>query len=181
MANAIIDGTDAVMLSAETATGKFPVQAVQAMDRIAQEIEDSHILEAGPHYDIPIDPGEDGKTPTERAIAGATVEAVRRLKAPLIMTFTTSGSTARVVSSFRPPVPILAITDNERTYRQLALVWGVIPIVCSEEASFTEMLACGREEALKRGLVQPGDRVVVTAGLPMHQPGTTNLIQVSVV
>jgi pyruvate kinase len=181
VANAIIDGTDAVMLSAETATGKFPVQAVQAMDRIAQEIEDSHILETGPHYDIVIDPGEDGKTPTERAIAGATVEAVRRLKAPLILTFTTSGSTARVVSSFRPPVPILAITDNERTYQQLALVWGVIPIVCSVEASFTEMLTCGRDEALKRGLVKPGDRVVVTAGLPMHQPGTTNLIQVSVV
>jgi pyruvate kinase len=181
VANAIIDGTDAVMLSAETATGKFPVQAVQAMARIAQEIEDSHILESGPHYDITIDPGEDGKTPTERAIAGATVEAVRRLKAPLILTFTTSGSTARVVSSFRPPVPILAITDNERTYQQLAMVWGVIPIVCSVEASFTEMLACGREEALKRGLVKPGDRVVVTAGLPMHQPGTTNLIQISVV
>jgi pyruvate kinase len=181
VANAIIDGTDAVMLSAETATGKFPVQAVQAMDRIAQEIEDSHILESGPHYDMPIDPGEDGKTPTERAIAGATVEAVRRLKAPLILTFTTSGSTARVVSSFRPPVPILAITDNMRTYQQLAMVWGVIPIVCAEDASFTEMLACGRQEALKRGLVKPGDRVVVTAGLPMHQPGTTNLLQVSVV
>ena len=181
VANAIIDGTDAVMLSAETATGRFPVQAVQAMDRIAQEIEDSHILETGPRYDMPLDAGEERKTPTERAIAGATVEAVRRLKAPLILTFTTSGSTARVVSSFRPPVPILAITDNERTYRQLAMVWGVIPIVCSEEASFTEMLACGRDEALRRGLVQPGDRVVVTAGLPMHQPGTTNLLQVSVV
>jgi len=181
VANAIIDGTDAVMLSAETATGKFPVQAVQAMDRIAQELEDSHILESGPHYDMPIDAGEDGRTPTERAIAGATVEAVRRLKAPLILTFTTSGSTARVVSSFRPPVPILAITDNLRTYQQLALVWGVIPVVCSEDATFTEMLACGRDEAIKRGLAQPGDRVVVTAGLPMHQPGTTNLLQVSVV
>jgi pyruvate kinase len=181
VANAIIDGTDAVMLSAETATGKFPVQAVQAMARIAQEIEDSHILESGPHYDMPIDPGEDGKTPTERAIAGATVEAVRRLKAPLILTFTTSGSTARVVSSFRPPVPILAITDNQQTYQQLALVWGVIPVVCSDTASFQEMLACGRDEALKRGLVEPGDRIVVTAGLPLHQPGTTNLLQVSVI
>ena len=181
VANAIIDGTDAVMLSAETATGKFPVQAVQAMVRIAQEIEDSHILQSGPHYDIPIDSGDDGRTPTERAIAGATVEAVRRLKAPLILTFTTSGSTARIVSSFRPPVPILAITDSRRTYQQLALVWGVIPVVCSSDASFEEMLACGREEALKRGLAVKGDRVVVTAGLPMHQPGTTNLLQVAVV
>jgi pyruvate kinase len=181
VANAIIDGTDALMLSAETATGKFPVAAVQAMVRIAQEIEDSHILETGPHYDIPIDPGVDGTTPTERAIAGATVEAVRRLKAPLILTFTSSGSTARVVSSFRPPVPILAITGNPQTYQQLALVWGVIPAVCSREATYAEMMECGREEAVRRGLAKPGDRIVVTAGLPMHKAGTTNLLQVVVV
>jgi pyruvate kinase len=178
VANAIIDGTDAVMLSAETATGKFPIQAVQSMVRIAQEIEDSHILESGPHYDFPIEHGPDGQVPTARAIAGATVEAVRRLKAPLILTFTSSGSTARVVSSFRPPVPILALTDRQVTYNQLALVWGVIPILCSEEGSFEEMLACGREEAVKRGLAKPGDRVVVTAGLPIHVAGTTNLLQV---
>lgn len=181
VANAIIDGTDAVMLSAETATGKFPVQAVQSMVRIAQEIEDSHILEAGPHYDVPVEYGADGHVPTARAIAGATVEAVRRLRAPLILTFTSSGSTARVVSSFRPPVPILALTDRVPTYNQLALVWGVIPVLCSPEASFDEMLACGREEAVKRGLARPGERIVVTAGAPMHMPGTTNLLQVEVV
>jgi pyruvate kinase len=181
VANAIIDGTDAVMLSAETATGKFPIQAVQSMVRIAQEIEDSHILESGPHYDFPIEHGPDRQVPTARAIAGATVEAVRRLKAPLILTFTSSGSTARVVSSFRPPVPILALTDRQATYNQLALVWGVIPILCSEEGSFEEMLACGREEAVKRGLAKPGDRVVVTAGLPIHVAGTTNLLQVEVI
>jgi len=181
VANAIIDGTDAVMLSAETATGKFPVQAVQSMVRIAQEIENSHILEEGPHYDMPIRVAEGGPTPTERAIAGATAEAVRRMQAPLILTFTTSGSTARIVSSFRPPVPILAITDRPKTYNQLALVWGVIPVLCSDEASFEEMLACGREEAVKRGLAQKGDRVVVTAGYPMHVAGTTNLLQVEIV
>jgi pyruvate kinase len=180
VANAIIDGTDAVMLSAETATGKFPVQAVQAMARIAQEIEGSHILEGGPHYDFPLELA-DGEITTARAIAGATVEAVRRLQAPLILTFTSSGSTARVVSSFRPPVPILALTDSVRTCNQLALVWGVIPILCSREATFDEMLACGREEAVKRGLALPGDRVVVTAGSPMHVAGTTNLLQVEVV
>ena len=181
VANAIIDGTDAVMLSAETATGKFPVQAVQAMARIAQEIESSHILETGPHYDLPVVSRGDGFTPTERAIAGATAEAVRRLQAPLILTFTSSGSTARIVSSFRPPVPILAITDRLKTWAQLSLVWGVIPVVCSEDATFEEMLACGREEAVRRGLARPGDRVVVTAGLPMHRPGTTNLLQVEVI
>ncbi|HEX8696807.1 MAG TPA: pyruvate kinase [Longimicrobium sp.] len=178
VANAIIDGTDAVMLSAETATGKFPIQAVQSMVRIAQEIEDSHILEGGPHYDFPIEAGPDGHVPTARAIAGATVEAVRRLSAPLIITMTSSGSTARVVSSFRPPVPVLALTDQVRTYNQLALVWGVVPILCSRESTFEEQLACGREEALRRGLARRGDRVVVTAGSPMHVAGTTNLLQV---
>jgi pyruvate kinase len=180
VANAIIDGTDAVMLSAETATGRFPIQAVQAMSRIAKEIEDSHILEAGPHYDFPLERA-DGAITTARAIAGATVEAVRRMKAPLILTFTSSGSTARVVSSFRPPVPILALTDRTSTYNQLAMVWGVIPILCSHEATFEEMLACGREEAVRRQLAAPGDRVVVTAGSPMHVAGTTNLLQVEVV
>ncbi|HEX5724924.1 MAG TPA: pyruvate kinase [Longimicrobiaceae bacterium] len=181
VANAIIDGTDAVMLSAETATGKFPVAAVQSMVRIAKEIEESHILEMGPHYDLPVElSGEEG-TPTARAIAGATVEAVRRLRAPLILTFTSSGSTARVVSSFRPPVPVLALTDSERTYNQLALVWGVIPVLCSDQASFDEVMQCGREEAVKRGLARKGERVVVTAGAPMHVPGTTNLLQVEVV
>ena len=181
VANALIDGTDAVMLSAETATGKFPVEAVKSMVRIAQEIEDSHILEAGPHYDLPISPRADGHTPTERAIAGATVEAVRRLRAPLIVTFSRSGFTARVVSSFRPPVPILAVTDSRRTYNQLALVWGVIPVLCTGEASFESMLQCARTVALARGLVRPGDRVVLTAGLPMNVPGTTNLLRVEVV
>jgi pyruvate kinase len=181
VANAIIDGTDALMLSAETATGKFPVQAVQSMVRIATEIEGSHILESGPHYDMPVERAEDGYTPTSRAIAGATVEAVRRLNAPLILTFTSSGSTARIVSSFRPPVPILALTDSRRTYNRLALVWGVIPILCSEEATFDEMMRCGKETAVQRGLAQQGDRIVVTAGLPMHVAGTTNLLRVEVI
>ncbi|HEX8829951.1 MAG TPA: pyruvate kinase [Longimicrobium sp.] len=181
VANAIIDGTDAVMLSAETATGKFPVQAVQSMVRIAQEIEDSHVLDAGPHYDMPITISSDGHTPTERAVAGATVEAVRRLQAPVIVTFTSSGSTARVVSSFRPPVPILAITDTERTYNQLALVWGTIPVLCSADTTFEEMMAYARSEVIARGLGSPGDRMVVTAGYPIHVPGTTNLLQVEVV
>lgn len=179
VANAIIDGTDAIMLSAETAAGRFPVEAVKAMVRIAQEIEDSHILEAGPHYDMPVTPRSDGLTPTERAIAAATVEAVRRLNAPLILSFSRSGFTARVVSSFRPPVPILALTDSRRTYNQLALVWGVIPVLCPD-GSFDSMLACARQTALAQGLAQPGERVVLTAGLPMNTSGTTNLLRVEI-
>ena len=181
VANAIIDGTDAVMLSAETATGRFPVEAVKAMVRIAEEIERSHIIDSGPHYDIPIETRqEDVATPTEWAIAAATVEAVRRVQAPLLVTITQTGFTARVVSSFRPPVPVLAITDDARTYNQLALVWGVIPVLVQPGLDFEETLARTREEALGRGLAQEGERVVLTAGLPLHQPGTTNFLKVEV-
>jgi pyruvate kinase len=181
VANAIIDGTDAVMLSAETATGRFPVEAVKAMVRIAQEIERSHIIDSGPHYDIPMEPREIGRLATEWAVAAATVEAVRRLQSPIIFTFTSSGFSARVVSSFRPPVPILALTDSPRTYNQLALVWGVIPVLATEQLSFDGMLELGRRAALERGLVEPGQRVVVTAGLPMHTPRTTNSLRVETI
>ena len=178
VANAIIDGTDAVMLSAETATGKFPVEAAKSMVRIAQEIEDSAILSTGPHYDVPVQIQQNGTTPTERAIAAATVEAVRRLGAPLIFTFSRSGFTARIVSSVRPPVPILGVTDSKRTYNQLALAWGVIPVLCPENASFDEMLEIGRRAAIERGLGKPGQRIVLTAGRPMNVPGTTNFLLV---
>jgi pyruvate kinase len=178
VANAIIDGTDAVMLSAETATGRFPVEALKAMVRIAMEIETSTIMESGPHYDIPMQPTRERMMATESAIAAAIIEAVRRLDAPLIFTFTSSGFTARVVSSFRPPVPILALTDNLRTYHQLALVWGVIPVLCEKGLGFDEVLDFGREVALQMGLAERGQRVVVTAGLPMHTSGTTNTMRV---
>ncbi|MGH7458723.1 MAG: pyruvate kinase [Longimicrobiaceae bacterium] len=181
VANAIIDGTDAVMLSAETAIGSFPVEAVKAMVRIAGEIERSSVMEGGPRYDLPLEVKTSASTPTERAIASATVEAVRRLHAPLIVTFTRSGFSARVVSSFRPPVPILAVTDNPRTYNQLALVWGTIPLLCPESPSFDEMLEFARGHIVDTGLASRGDRVVLTAGLPMNVPGTTNLLRVEVV
>lgn len=181
VANAIIDGTDAVMLSAETATGRFPVEAVKAMVRIAGEIERSHIIDTGPHYDIPLETRqEDVATPTEWAIAAATVEAARRVQAPLLVTITQTGFTARVVSSFRPPVPVLAITDDARTYNQLALVWGVIPVLVQPGLDFEQTVARAREEALGRGLAREGERVVLTAGLPLHRPGTTNFLKVEV-
>jgi pyruvate kinase len=178
VANAIIDGTDAVMLSAETAVGRFPVEAVRAMVRIATEIEASSLLEAGPHYDTPLEPRTGKEMQGEWAVAAASVEAARRLNAPLIFTFTRSGFTARVVSSFRPPVPILALSDNLRTYRQLALVWGVIPILCEPGSTYDQMLACARSTALAMGLAREGERVVLTAGLPLHTSGTTNTMRV---
>jgi pyruvate kinase len=177
VANAILDGTDAVMLSAETATGKFPVQAVQTLARIAAEIEASHVMDDGPRYDLRIEAPAHALVRTERAIAAATVEAVRRLGAPLIVTFTRTGLTAQQVAGLRPPVPILALTSSPRTYRQLAMVWGVIPMLTGVHASYDEMLAAGRRAAAASGLARPGERIVMTAGVP-DQPGATNLLMV---
>lgn len=181
VANAIIDGTDAVMLSAETAIGRFPVDAVRAMVRIAVEIESASLLETGPRYDTPLEPRRVTTVPTEWAIAAATVEAARRLDSPIIFTFTRSGFTARVVSSFRPAVPILAITDDIRTYNRLALVWGVTPVFCPPGSTYDDMLACARSTALDRGMARKGQRAVLTAGLPLHTAGMTNTMRVVIV
>jgi pyruvate kinase len=151
------------------------------MVRIAMEIESSHIIDSGPHYDFPMEPEEGDFTPTEWAIASATVEAVRRIAAPLIVTLTQTGFTARVVSSFRPPVPILALTSDRRTYRELALVWGVLPVLCPDGLTFDEMLGVARSEAVSRDLASEGQRIIVTAGLPMHMPGATNSLRVEVI
>ncbi len=183
VANALFDGTDAVMLSGETAAGKYPTLAVDAMVRIAGEIERSSAFEEGPKYDIPVlDHLRQGATPTEHAVAASSVEAVRLLGAPALVTFTRTGLTARLVSSYRPPVPIVAVSDQERTYRQMALVWGVMPVrFTGHEITYEDMLACAREFLLEKGLAQPGQRIVITAGVPFHVPGSTNMMRVEVV
>lgn len=179
VANAILDGGDAVMLSAETAIGKHPLDAVDALDRVIREIESMReLLEAGPAYDVPAGPAARGPVPTEVAVAGATLEAVRAIGAPAVVTFTKSGFTARVVSSRRPPVPILAVTDTEIVFRQLALVWGVIPVLCADGSSYENMWNAARKELDDRGLAEPGDRIVVTAGVPFHIRGTTNMVRI---
>jgi pyruvate kinase len=181
VANAILDGTDAVMLSAEAAMGAYPVLAVGAMTRIILEIERNPrprerraALATRPH---------DGRVATEDAIGAATVAAVRMLNAPTVVVFTKSGFTARIVASHRPDVPIVALTDVERTYRQLALVWGVVPeLVPPEEArTYDSMARHGLEAVLRRRLAAPGDRVIITAGVPFDVPGTTNFMKVEVV
>jgi pyruvate kinase len=182
VANALFDGTDAVMLSGETAIGNNPVLAVEAMARIAREIERTAAFIEGPKYDIPIlNHLRAGATPTEHAIAAATVEAVELLGAPAIITLTKSGFTPRLVSSYRPPVPIMGVCDDPRVYRQLALVWGVQPVLCrfAEAPNYPEIMECARNALLETGLAQRGDRVVVTAGVPFfHMAGTTNMLRV---
>ncbi|MGH7466649.1 MAG: pyruvate kinase [Longimicrobiales bacterium] len=179
VANALFDGTDAVMLSGETAAGKFPLLAVEAMIRIASEIERSSAYNEGPRYDLSTGrPLRAGATPTEHAIAAATVEAVRLLGAPAVITFTITGGTTRLVSSYRPPVPILGVCDDERTWRQLALVWGVHPVLFQDEPGYDSMLECARRYLVDHHLARLGQRVVVTAGVPFHVSGTTNMLRV---
>jgi pyruvate kinase len=177
VANAILDGTDAVMLSAETASGQYPRLAVEAMARIILEIE-SHPPARGRDERMI---ARDGTVSTEQAIAAASAAAVRMLGAPAIVVFTKSGATARVIASHRPNVPILVLTDVDRTYRQLALVWGVIPELVPHCDTYDDMLRFALQAIDRRGVARPNDRVVVTAGVPFDVPGTTNLMKVETV
>jgi len=173
VANAIMDGTDAVMLSAETAAGAYPRLAVQAMRRIICEIEQHPFKRAREGY-----VGPEIVATTEETIAAATDTAQRMLGAPIIIVFTKSGFSARIVSAHRPQVPILALTDEPRTFSQLALVWGVIPQLVQHCETYEAMVARAREVVLTRGLAKEGDRVLVTAGVPFDVPGTTNVLRV---
>ncbi len=173
VANAILDGTDAVMLSAETATGDYPVESVQAMDRIIREMERNPMAGRDERRGA-VTPG----VSVEDAIAQGTSAVARMLATPLIVTLTQGGFTSRKVAAFRPPVPILAVTTVEQTYRQLALVWGVMPVLVDRVPSYDAMLAVVRDLILKRGYAKKGDRIVMTAGVPWEVSGSTNLIKV---
>jgi pyruvate kinase len=172
VANAILDGTDAVMLSAETAVGAYPLEAVRAMDRIIREME-----REGPAHDERRRANMAENVSAEDAIALGTSAVARMLKTPLIVTLTKGGFTARKVAALRPPVPILAVTTETATFRQLALVWGVTPVFVSQVPGYDAMLAVVRDLILKRGLAKTGDRIVMTAG-PWEVSGATNLLKV---
>jgi pyruvate kinase len=179
VANAIIDGTDAVMLSAETAAGAFPRLAVDAMRRIIMETE-THPPTASMR-DERRTPREGQVVRTEHAVAAATVAAAKMLSTPLVIVFTKSGASARTIASHRPSVPILVLTDVPQTYRQLALIWGVIPVLVPHCTTYESMWIQARAAISRRELASAGDRVVVTAGVPFDVPGTTNLVKVEVV
>ncbi|HEU4995506.1 MAG TPA: pyruvate kinase [Gemmatimonadaceae bacterium] len=176
VANAILDGTDAVMLSAETAAGQYPRLAVAAMNRIISEIE-SHSRAQRRDERLP----RREVLSTEFAIAAASSAAVRMLAAPVLIVFTKSGFSARVVASQRPNVPILVLTDIPRTYRQLALIWGVVPELVPHANSYDEMVQMALDAVRRRGLAKAGDKVVVTAGVPFDVPGSTNTLKIETV
>jgi pyruvate kinase len=180
VANAILDGTDAVMLSAETAAGEYPVLAVEAMARIIQEIERAE-LEDG-RRERRQGGGEGALRPegpsVDDAIAFATTVAAERLAVPVIVCFTRSGFTARKISACRPRIPILAFSTEPVTCRQLALVWGVVSECAGRAPDYDAMLKDARGILLAKRYAAQGDHVVVTAGVPFEVPGTTNLLKV---
>jgi pyruvate kinase len=199
VANAILDGTDAVMLSEETAQGEDPAHVVRTMVNIVnraemmqcqlERLDDEFSWRRGPldrvgRAPLPIEPGTTVTAPPAMrtsvpdAIARGTGFVSSLLGASLIITPTEGGSTARLICSQRPPVPILALTSRPTTARSMALYWGVIA-KCTEPFTTTErLLQTCRKMALETGLAKPGDRVVVTSGLPMNAPGTTNILEV---
>lgn len=180
VANAILDGTGAVMLSGETAVGRHPLKAVEALVRIAEEVDRSGAMARGPHY-LPMDgvPERTGASLREHAVASASVESARSLGAAAIIALTRSGFTAQLVASYKPPLPIFAVCTDPLVHRQLQAVWGVCPILAEGcEVSYDSLFPIGKEAVLAAGAGQPGDTAVVTAGYPFHTPGSTNTMRV---
>ena len=174
VANAIWDGTDAVMLSQETSVGAHPVEAVRAMARICLA------TEKHPDYErarqIWREPGQVGS-----AIAHAAASMAAEIRAKVIIAFTESGTTALRCSKARPPMPVVAASPHEEVLRRTALYSGVVPLQVGPGRDTDEMIANATEAAKEAGMVKPGDRVVVVAGVPVGRPGQTNLLKVETV
>lgn len=176
VANAIFDGTDAIMLSGETASGKYPLEAVATMARIAEKTETrlnyEAILEKRRRHHVPNVPD---------AISLATVTTSTELNATAIITATQTGHTAKMVSKFRPKSQIIAVTPYNKVARKLSIVWGVYPVIAEKMESADEVIEKSVNEALNQGYVKKGELVVVAAGVPVGYTGTTNLMKVHIV
>ncbi len=173
VANAILDGTSAVMLSAETAMGVYPVEAVETMDRIARAVEPS----MGYRHQMP-EPGE--QTTVGRAMSNAACDLAEALGARAILVPTFTGRTASAVARLRPRRPIVALSHHQTSVQQMALEWGVTPVLMPETENVEDLWARSLELARKSGAVDPGDRVVLTAGTAVNLPGSTNVIKVDI-
>ncbi len=176
VANAILDGTDAVMLSEETAAGQFPVEAVKFLDRVSR-VTEAHF----PHAVWLRDRAPAGLQDIPEAVSYSACEMAQDLEASAILTNTEYGGTARLISRFRPATPIVAVTPREDTWRRLCLSWGVFPLLTPPIRDTDHMLRVVEEEALKAGMLNHGDRVIITAGTPIGTKGSTNLIKADVI
>lgn len=175
VANAIYDGTSAIMLSGESAVGAYPVEAVETMVRIALR------AEADMDYIRRFSRDTSASTDVTNAISHATVTSAHDLNASAIITVTKSGSTARILSRYRPACVIVGCTTEKHVWRQLALSWGTVPLMIGEESNTDDLFEHAVDAAVQNGLVHDGELVVLTAGVPLGIPGTTNLMKVHVV
>ena len=173
IANAIFDGADATMLSAETSIGKYPVQAVTIMAKVAQEAEKKL-----PYGRILMERGRQLEHKTDELISYSACHIAYSLKAKAIVAFTQSGSTAGRVSKYRPRMPILAITPDCNVCRRLLLHWGVHPEYIPERKSMDELFATGVRLAKEMKIARPGDLIIITGGIPIGVAGSTNLLKV---
>ncbi|MER3443793.1 MAG: pyruvate kinase [Meiothermus sp.] len=173
VANAIFDGSDAVMLSAETASGAYPVEAVQTMAKVARKIE------ASPEYLNRLRELRPAPTPSvQDAIALAVDNVVDASGAKLIVTFTATGGAARRIARTKPSVPVLALTPNPHVRNQLALISGVLPLLAPDPKDTEDMVDIALRMVKQAGMADPGDRVVIVAGVPFGVRGTTNMLRV---
>ncbi|WP_141504082.1 pyruvate kinase [Paenibacillus luteus] len=173
VANAIFDGTDAIMLSGETAAGRYPTESVQTMARIAERAEAA--LE---YREIFTKQANAQQTSVTEAISQAVANSALDLRAKAIITSTQSGFTARMVSKYKPKAPIIAVTTDEKVLRRLSLIWGVFAVLGPDADTTDEMFENAVKGAMSTGFLSLGDTVVITAGVPVGRAGTTNLIKI---
>ncbi|KYG91528.1 pyruvate kinase [Metasolibacillus sp. FSL H7-0170] len=176
VANAIIDGTDAIMLSGETAAGLYPLESVQTMNKIAERTEQS--LD---YRSIVAMRSREKEANMTEAISQAVAYTSINLGVKAVLAPTESGNTAKMIAKYRPGVPIVAVTGSKNSAQLLTLVWGVNPILCQRVKTTDEILELSVDESLKHGFVDHGDVVVITAGVPVGEAGTTNLMKVHVI
>ncbi|REE82685.1 pyruvate kinase [Paenibacillus taihuensis] len=173
VANAVFDGTDAIMLSGETAAGKYPVESVQTMSRIAVRAE-----ETLNYREIFTRQANAQQTTVTEAISQAVANSALDLNAKAIITSTESGYTARMISKYRPKSPIIAVTPAQQVMRRLALIWGVTPVLGTPAQTTDEMFDIAVQGGISSGMVKLGDTVIITAGVPVGRSGSTNLIKI---
>lgn len=176
VANAIFDGTDAIMLSGETAAGDYPVEAVQTMSTIALKTETNLDEDMMARHNSQM-----SQTSITDGISHSVKQTAMTLSASAIITPTESGYTARMISKYRPKVPIIAVTFSDIISRQLSLVWGVHPVISRQAHSIDELFDISIDQALRTDLVDRGSKVVITAGVPIGESGTTNLMKIHVI
>ncbi|HCI29140.1 MAG TPA: pyruvate kinase [Fervidobacterium sp.] len=176
ISNAILDGTDAIMLSAETSIGKYPCEAVRVMDEVSKMTE--KYMEEYENYKLEWLKEYSSSFDTPSAISYAATTLAKNVDAKLMITATSTGATAIHVSKYKPAIPVMAATNIVETYNRLSLVWGVIPVMLEGKMTTDEMIEQVTQKAKELGLASNGDRVVIVAGIPWGKPGTTNTVQI---